>query len=650
MKRFHQETQMYPSTSMKKPKSMQACTSCRKHKTRCEVLDTSTSPVRCHRCQVIGVQCSYEDTLVPLSPPALPSTNIVKNDNSGMHDNASPRPDPPFPLALPAKVNIWEFVGKDSDRLDWSAPILAIQNLTRLPAADFNPAQFISSPREVSLANILPEDQVRYLLELFDQKYTPWLNFKPIRHSNSSLLDTICCTIASRHLDSRISQPDLKIRLQSLTEDLIAKMIFNPRISESVEAIQALLILSLWEPIGGPPQNDGRDGRVLLASAVSMALNLRLNEASAKADALRKSTVMNGHVSEDDIKALDDTLENARLWISVTNAESMLCLGTGRVPLSRRSIADKKMIQFPESFVDLPHYRDLRLCLIDMQSTIAEEGVGLHLRVISEMNDWYDKITVILESLKRGRRLLLPLPIILDHERFYFHILHIYDGICRLLVLYHASWQARAAVGHIPPGKPWHHHFRPRGVNVAGDWGRDMIQTSEAILVYVLQADSGLLGTAPDNFFSMVALVAGLLVGAKFLVEAIPGTDKPMLLLGGSDLLLAKAVSHLSQAACGPGHSARKCALLIKGMIAKWENRGSIERPTGSLYSMDAYSPQSSSDGTSSLDSFYPTGNLPPITPPELDFSLFLNDPIVLDPEFWKDFQESQELAGGYPP
>lgn len=96
-----------------------------------------------------------------------------------------------------------------------------------------------------------------------------------------------------------------------LTEDSIAKMIFNPRPSESVEAIQALLILSLWAPLGGPPENDGRDGRLLIASAVSMAMNLRLNQASLKANALKKKN--GGRLSVDDTEALEEMAENARL-------------------------------------------------------------------------------------------------------------------------------------------------------------------------------------------------------------------------------------------------------------------------------------------------------------------------------------------------
>ncbi|KAJ7178597.1 hypothetical protein C8R43DRAFT_846754, partial [Mycena crocata] len=102
------------------------------------------------------------------------------------------------------------------------------------------------------------------------------------------------------------------------------------------------------------------------------------------------------------------------------------------------------------------------------------------------------------------------------------------------------------------------------------DWGRDMTRTSEAILVYVLQADIDLLGTAPDISFTMIAPAVGYLVGAKFFMHRLTGGVG---LSGASDLLLAQSVAHLMRSARDPGHSAQKCALLMNGMLVKWERR-----------------------------------------------------------------------------
>ncbi|KAJ7827022.1 hypothetical protein B0H14DRAFT_2517202 [Mycena olivaceomarginata] len=640
-----QATQIAVSTAARKPKGIQACISCRKNKTRCELLDTTTSPIQCHRCRAIGVHCSYEETLVPAvqeSPSPPVSSPIHSKPSVPPPSGFRPRPDP-FPSVMPPETRVWQFVDENHHEfIDWSAPMLAIRNLVRPPSANSDlagPLPSSSYPRETSLETILTPDQVQYLLEIFDHKYTPWINFKLIRQSNSFLLDTICCSIASRYMDCTSIDPSVNARLQGLAEDLIIKMIFNPRVSESIEAIQTLLILSLWEPIGGP-ENDERDGRVLLASAVSMAMNLRLNQASARAEALRKTAQMNGgYMVEEDSVALNEMSEHARLWVSLTNAESMLCLGTGRVPLSRRSPEDQRSVDFPQSFVGLTDYRNLRLGLVSMQATIAEEGVGLRINAPSEIDSWYDKLTSILESLKRGRRLLLPLAVTLDHEQFYFHILHIYDGICRLLVLYNAFWEARVAVGHVPFGEVWHHRFLPHGVQVVPEWGRDMIQTSEAILVYACQADVELLGRAPNVYFYMITLAAGYIVGVKFLMHRRPEGG---VLLGGSDLLLARTATHFIRASSGPGHSAHKCALLINGMIAKWESRGTMEqRP---VVPTNLTPPSSDADSSSS---HYPNNSPLRAIPPELDFSAFLNTTTAMDAEFWKELQ-NPEFAIGY--
>jgi hypothetical protein len=63
------------------------------------------------------------------------------------------------------------------------------------------------------------------------------------------------------------------------------KEIFNP--VPSTESIYALVIMAFWSPISGTPQSDARDGRLLVASAVSMAMNLRLNQASEYVASLR---------------------------------------------------------------------------------------------------------------------------------------------------------------------------------------------------------------------------------------------------------------------------------------------------------------------------------------------------------------------------
>ncbi|KAF7319506.1 hypothetical protein HMN09_00289700 [Mycena chlorophos] len=550
----------------KKPKSIQACISCRKHKTRCEILDPSKTPIRCHRCQVLALQCSYEDTMTPITASANISPNAAYRNEM---------PDPPVSTfkahmsVLPPTDRLWSFVD-DVTGVDWSAPMLAIQQLSKLPFAHLSlppPPPLVLPQGELTLATILPEDQVFSLLNLFDERYTPWLNFKPARSPSSTMLDLVCCTIAARHLENTPASIQTKMLLQKLTDDSMGRIIMNPRPYESVESIQALLILSLWAPLGGPVDSEGRDGRLLVASAVSMAMNLRLNQASQKVATLRKRAASVALSAEDQSK-LAEALENTRLWISLTNTESMLCVGTGRVPLSRRSPEDLKLVEFPSVFDDSVDYRDVRLGLTASAFDLLEEAANNRLQPGMDVDEWYDQIMILLEKMKRVKRLMGPMPFVLEREPFYFHMLKIYEATSRLLILYNAMWDARVSVGHIPHGDSWHTYFKPHGMEAIGEWGRDMVITTEALLTNILTADSRLLSTAPDNIFTMVALTSGYLVGVKFLMMR-GGTE----LIGTSDLLLAKMVSHLGRAVCGPGHAAQRTALLVRGMIAKWEGR-----------------------------------------------------------------------------
>lgn len=116
----------------------------------------------------------------------------------------------------------------------------------------------------------------------FNEQYVPWLNFELYREPGipTPVLDLACCLVASRHWDEH-TQAIVCPRLQKLTEETVIKIIFNSRQAESLESIQTLLILSLWSPVHKSGSGI-RDGRLLIASAVSMAMNLRLSEASRK--------------------------------------------------------------------------------------------------------------------------------------------------------------------------------------------------------------------------------------------------------------------------------------------------------------------------------------------------------------------------------
>jgi len=131
---------------------------------------------------------------------------------------------------------------------------------------------------------------------------------QPDRGGIGTLVKLARCKVASRHLDS-VTYASITPQLQKLTEEVVFRNVFNP--TPSIQSIEAIQILSLWAPIGGHAQGEVRDGRLLIASGISMAMNLRLNKAVEYAAGLHDFTKperRNSMASD-----LDDAIDKARL-------------------------------------------------------------------------------------------------------------------------------------------------------------------------------------------------------------------------------------------------------------------------------------------------------------------------------------------------
>ncbi len=207
-------------------------------------------------------------------------------------------PSAPSPDDVPFKPLLWAFVGQ---RVDWSTPMLAIQELAKVPEVGSSSLVM----HDETLQHIIPQSEVDNLLSMyacfcfessqvlkaivrFTVHYTPWLNFSLVRNGlDQAFLDLVCCNIASRYLDAA-TRFIIAPRLQNLTKDTIAEMVFNPSAFQCIETVQALIILALWSPICGFGTQG--DGKMLISMAVTMAMNMRLNEASARAMKMRANT------------------------------------------------------------------------------------------------------------------------------------------------------------------------------------------------------------------------------------------------------------------------------------------------------------------------------------------------------------------------
>lgn len=123
----------------------------------------------------------------------------------------------------------------------------------------------------------------------------------------------ICRGNYQRHLEAA-TRTAVTPHLRKLTEDTIARVIFNPKSSDAIETIQSLIILSLWpptQPIGG---GETRDGRLLIASAVSIALNQRLDQASSHVTTLHeRRTRTHGQLTAEEAVELAKAMEDTRL-------------------------------------------------------------------------------------------------------------------------------------------------------------------------------------------------------------------------------------------------------------------------------------------------------------------------------------------------
>lgn len=187
----------------KRAKAAQACLSCRKHKTRCEMLDRDNSGTQCHRCKVLSLSCSFEHSSgqspgpssahgqqsecsaqptidrrssvqLPKKPQDVPMDDTMKQHPKGLGDSFS---DTPLPFRappeevelldpqrlLPEKHSPWGFLKLTGGFESTMVPILAIQALTR------NATSAAESPRtkvDQTLFHVLGREQVKYLVDM----------------------------------------------------------------------------------------------------------------------------------------------------------------------------------------------------------------------------------------------------------------------------------------------------------------------------------------------------------------------------------------------------------------------------------------------------------------------------------------------------
>ena len=102
-------------------------------------------------------------------------------------------------------------------------------------------------------------------------------------------------------------------------------------------------------------------------------------------------------------------INNVPQWLALINVESMLCVGTGRTPLSHRTALDHAVIDSSLTH-SIESSRDVRLELMGQIFEITEGGLRIHFPGTTALPKFYREVTGVLMKLDNILRMILPLP------------------------------------------------------------------------------------------------------------------------------------------------------------------------------------------------------------------------------------------------
>ncbi len=176
----------------KRQKASRACATCRKTKSRCELLDVApgvNGRLHCHRCKVLDIECSFHNSdiiIVARQNDAASSPGQAGPSTPGQQVSAqSTRPSPSTEqfgvqknITLNNEVELppegqesyvlgpWRLIGIADDAQWTKEPILATEGiLPPLPAHELD-GSITRHYQNDTLASILPHNRIRYLIDM----------------------------------------------------------------------------------------------------------------------------------------------------------------------------------------------------------------------------------------------------------------------------------------------------------------------------------------------------------------------------------------------------------------------------------------------------------------------------------------------------
>ncbi|KAJ8507459.1 hypothetical protein ONZ45_g10172 [Pleurotus djamor] len=371
---------------------------------------------------------------------------------------------------------------------------------------------------------------------------------------NSTALDLVRCCVAARHLDAQ-TRSRVAPRLQALVE----KTILQPGyLSPSFEFVEALLILSLWEPLHGDGYNIPRDSRLLAMSAIEAAMSIGID----------RYDIMNlRRLSLEHLDPMSEEVRGTRMWATASNIEQLLLFGSGKVPRSKRPRPDNL-----EEFVTVYNTddsRDVRLVLTRRLIDITHRGMSITMDNPADLGQWYKETTEVLASMGWIHRLIAPLPVISPFDAFYFNMVEVHYNLSRLLVLHHTLVTMRQVFDQSSQ-RMWF-QVQHNNIYVAHGWTGDALYSAEAALIAILsRPDITSLSTAPDQYFLLITFACTFLIVARFAIYHI--REGPV--HGQTENLLNRIAERFQQASLSPDHLPSKCAEAIKELVGAWDRRG----------------------------------------------------------------------------
>lgn len=102
-------------------------------------------------------------------------------------------------------------------------------------------------------------------------------------------------------------------------------------------------------------------------------------------------------------------INNVPQWLALINVESMLCVGTGRTPLSHRTALDHVVIDSSLTH-SIESSRDVRLELMGQIFEITEGGLQINFPGTATLPKFYREVTGVLTKLDNILRMISPLP------------------------------------------------------------------------------------------------------------------------------------------------------------------------------------------------------------------------------------------------